>query len=793
LKLKFKAIIISVVVLLCSAALALLSTSTKPSSVNAAGYSPVDDEVLMALQILTSTRIDLETIPSENWNTVYNNYSQFKVSTAQGLQIFATYVNSGSDFSGKTVYLSNDIELTSTHVSIGHHDSPFRGTFNGDGNIIELFQVNSYGAGTNRAAGFFGETDKALIMNVEITGQVSAFAANNTRALGGIVGRATDTTIINCINKASMTNGNDLNSNDIAGIVASAKNTIITNCVNYGRIRDSAFVPIAKVGGILANDAGGCEVRICINFGELIGTPGFLALSDGEIREWGTGSVWDVIGNRIDLLKDYNSAIHESKNDKTHSTRHITGDWRYYVYKHCTQGDEGTHPGSCVAALCPGSDCYCSWARFWGFDEYGEINMATPRIYGKSIVPILDMGIDLEFQLKDLAATQIIKSFYDKYCAINSGNSGTALVTEYRILLIIRFGEIMTAAQTRNIHEVDWSDEPITFTNIITGFIFNSETGSETLMKEIFNAWYEENEILRKQASYDIIEHMLLAWYEDCYLFIKGEDELAEKARADLDNLYYSIFNAENALIKKFEPMNSMNMEAELDSFIDEHYAEFDNIYYTWDFAMLHIELEEAFEKTYYAASSKNKSKVQQIYNQAVADIAAAKTQYAKWTERAAIAWEIQDETLSQFDSLMKKWEKQTITTIWVSIICGIISVAGGIVGVLLIIMKKRQKKYASIDLNDNGTIRKKDKQLIERAAIIAEKAQLERQNAELKMHFEREKARMKANAVLERKERDKLEFALINAQAEKEKQEKQDKQEKKEKQEEHEDREEQE
>jgi len=58
----------------------------------------------------------------------------------------------------------------------------------------------------------------------------------------------------------------------------------------------------------------------------------------------------------------------------------------------------------------------------------------------------------------------------------------------------------------------------------------------------------------------------------------------------------------------------------------------------------------------------------------------------------------------------MSKWEQQKTTTIWVSVTAVLILIAGGVVTVLLLVMRKREIKYNSImfDCADRAGIKEK-------------------------------------------------------------------------------------
>lgn len=728
--------------------------------VNAAGGAgePKAMTTEQAMDVLASGRTNLEDIeptsftPSK-WQSTYPFGSNFAINTAKGLANFSMLVNDfGIGFSYQKVYLENSFDYKSGTINysnpttyftpIGTTTSPFEGVFDGGGNEIDfhtkLLPVGPYGVG------FFGVTDGAMIMNLDVAGSITT-PSNSPLNIGGIIGRAKNTTIFNCVSKVdikSITSG--CKAGGIIGSADPASTFLrITNCVNYGEI--DAPNP---AGIIYADNA---EVRVCINFGELSNYSYDFEDAGHDIREWGTASNdWVDAGDFSDkkeLLREFNTDIHNSKvNDfETHSEKVSTSDWRNYKYIHVDDG----------------SDCYCLWARFWGFvDPSGlstdEIAMAMPRIYNNTIFPILESEIMLEFQLKNLAASQILTWFISRYTSMDGGDD---LANEYRAKLIVAFWEVMAAAQTRTIHECDSGDIEVEFPETVDGFLFDIEYGSNAHMDEVYWEWYEESEARKIQSSYNLAYNLMMAWYEDCYAFIIGDDDLAEEAKDALDAKCDEILGEGGKLDKLVEDaINSSDLELQIDSFIMDNYGEFDNIYYAWEFDVMLVELEDAFDEIYDAASGGNKAKVQALYDDAVIGINKARTDDCEWTKRSAVASSIHNDLLTEFDSLLNKWDKERTRTIWISVTAGIVLLAGGVVTVLLIVMRKREKKYNSIAFDNANRGDWKEKRLSRKMEEVSRSNEAQRERAEEIARIQREKA--EALAKMEREKRE-LQVAL--------------------------------
>ena len=124
--------------------------------------------------------------------------TEFTIGTAEQLAGLAALVDGGNDFAGKTITLTEDVNLYCmgseelvTFNPIGDI-SPFRGTFDGGNNtIFNLYQSGwalGYEWGAYGSIGLFGELDGATIKNLTISGAESFVEGGD---VGGITGSAT--------------------------------------------------------------------------------------------------------------------------------------------------------------------------------------------------------------------------------------------------------------------------------------------------------------------------------------------------------------------------------------------------------------------------------------------------------------------------------------------------------------------------------------------------------------------------------------------------------------------------
>ena len=124
-----------------------------------------------------------------------NDKGIYEISTAEQLAGLAQMVNAGTDFSGKTIKLTADIDLGDKEwTPIGTSRNKFAGTFDGQGYTISGLYINT----SSQYQGLFGSTaPEAFIQNLIVTGSVTA---NGKNYAGGIVGSGGNnkTTIRNC-------------------------------------------------------------------------------------------------------------------------------------------------------------------------------------------------------------------------------------------------------------------------------------------------------------------------------------------------------------------------------------------------------------------------------------------------------------------------------------------------------------------------------------------------------------------------------------------------------------------
>ena len=193
---------------------------------------------------------------------------KFTLSDAADLFGFAKLVNEGNKFSGKTVELAADIDLTGyvwTPIGSGNH---FAGTFNGNNHKVTGMSVFAAGIGY---AGLFGYVSGGTVQNVHVVGKVTAM---NVSDVGGIVGQVGANSVVqNCLSEVTVTATGK--STAVGGVVGTSVGTI-NLCWN----KEAVAAGNAFVGGVVGNG----NAKNCANFGTVKGTS-----NAGGIA--GTGSV----------------------------------------------------------------------------------------------------------------------------------------------------------------------------------------------------------------------------------------------------------------------------------------------------------------------------------------------------------------------------------------------------------------------------------------------------------------------------------------------------------------------
>lgn len=145
------------------------------------------------------------------WGSDYGTATTFVISDPDELAKLSQMVNAGSNFSGKTIVITQSLDMgnNAAWIPIGTSVNKFKGTLVGLGNI-EITRLNSSG----KDGGLFGYTEDASVSNITFTHSDLSASAGGTTAM--VAADAVNTNISkivvrNCVISAA--------SGDAAGIV----------------------------------------------------------------------------------------------------------------------------------------------------------------------------------------------------------------------------------------------------------------------------------------------------------------------------------------------------------------------------------------------------------------------------------------------------------------------------------------------------------------------------------------------------------------------------------------------
>ena len=197
-----------------------------------------------------------EQTPAEENAFADMSKDSFEVKTEADLLKFADLVNTGTDFTNKTVTLANDITLSQSNwTPIGTNTTPFKGTFDGGNHTISGLNITTPSA---VYAGFFGMVETATIQNLTVNGQIAIAEISGYDEdvkIGGICACAVSgSTIQKCINSVEIS-VESLGDNDgalVGGIVGYISGTV-SDCANKANISATDSV----VGGITSQTING--------------------------------------------------------------------------------------------------------------------------------------------------------------------------------------------------------------------------------------------------------------------------------------------------------------------------------------------------------------------------------------------------------------------------------------------------------------------------------------------------------------------------------------------------------
>ena len=251
------------------------------------------DEVSLTLNVVPETTPKLwKNISDTSWYD--GEKSSYTLTTPAQLAGLDTLVEDGTDFSGITIQLGNDISLLNTDGTegsrgwdgIGNADKAFAGTFDGKGYRItdyngvgfglfarikgqstssraQIKNVSVYGTGTGQYAS--GITGMAMYASISNCGSYVVLDEGSSY-IGGIVGiEQGGSSIESCFNYGSITGTGRIGG--IAGEISATGS--LTDCINKGQVTATS-TSLNHVGGVAGNTIG--ALTRCANYGDVTGS-----------------------------------------------------------------------------------------------------------------------------------------------------------------------------------------------------------------------------------------------------------------------------------------------------------------------------------------------------------------------------------------------------------------------------------------------------------------------------------------------------------------------------------------
>ena len=159
------------------------------------------------------------------WNKT--DLADLVIKTTADWDAFASAVNGGNNYSGKTVLLTNDIDV---ETMVGTKGNKFKGTFDGNGHKL------TFTATSEQYCAPFHYVENATIMNLHTAGSITTSAKFGA----GLVGYTKGTTVINncwsSVSIISSVSGDGSHGGFVGYTEENASNTTLTDCLFDGSI-----------------------------------------------------------------------------------------------------------------------------------------------------------------------------------------------------------------------------------------------------------------------------------------------------------------------------------------------------------------------------------------------------------------------------------------------------------------------------------------------------------------------------------------------------------------------------
>ena len=227
--------------------------------------------------------------PDMRWYTSDTMAQTYTISTADELAGLARLVNEGNTFSGRTIVLGDDVDLSSygqqnasfnsgrgwipigqlVSSSVAHQ---FGGTLDGNGKTISGLYINS----TVQRIGLFGRVNGGTVKDLALV-DVEVVGGEYT---GGLAGYVTDGTVENCY-----VTGTVRGVGNVGGLVGylGGSTATVRNCYSEARVNGAG-----SVGGLIGTNIAGATVTNSYATGTVSGNGGSIG---GLVGDLGSATV----------------------------------------------------------------------------------------------------------------------------------------------------------------------------------------------------------------------------------------------------------------------------------------------------------------------------------------------------------------------------------------------------------------------------------------------------------------------------------------------------------------------
>lgn len=243
------------------------------------------------------------------------------ISSAAEFEAFAAAVNGGSDYSGQTVVLANDIDYNNGKLTpVGTRGDSFAGNFNGNGFTIKNAIVR--------------DDADAGIINVGVFGFVRGGSVTNVNFSN-----------IDVVNEqaVSPTGAGLLGTDQEESATGVAVGTLKSGTVSYITVDDTCSVQgKLRTGGVVGDtceDAGDSVVSHCVNRATVTGTQNYTGGIIGAMHNLPPLNV-SATGSKVEYCENYGAVTGTSE------VGGIVGYADRALVENCTNHEEATISGS---------------------------------------------------------------------------------------------------------------------------------------------------------------------------------------------------------------------------------------------------------------------------------------------------------------------------------------------------------------------------------------------------------------------------------------------------------------